>query len=575
MAQGRAAAARPSDIDRRIGLLFLAFLALLAIGLLRAAWLGAIQSGTLQRAAATQQVTNVVIPAARGTITDRNGVEFATSEAAADIVADPYLIRAQDPNTLAQELAPILNQPATTLLDLLTKPRTGFVYLARMVPAWEAAAVLRLKLHGQPVNGLSTVPESRRVYPLNWEASQVLGGVHSDGHGWGGLEWEYDRVLSGVGGLRRVVDDARGQPVSINDVRPMVPGKTLQLTVDAQLQNEVEQVLAGVGATYRPQGATAIVMNPNTGEILALANWPRTNANDPAGAPLSAFLDKGVGFSYEPGSTFKAITVSGALQDGVVSPSTPIQVPYELHVADRIIHDAEPHGDETLTVAQVLKVSSNIGADEIGMMLGAKRFDYWVHRFGFGAPTGVDLPGEQQGIVLHWWQYSGSSMGNLPMGQGESITPIQLASAYSAIANGGILRSPRIVESIGGKPTPLPPGRRVISPSTAAQVRSMLKGVLNDGGTGSDAAIPGYCMAGKTGTANEVIGGKYSNTAYASSFIGMVPADKPKLVVAVLVDRPQTQYYGGVVAAPAFQKIVGWAVPYFQIDPQCSPGWAP
>jgi cell division protein FtsI/penicillin-binding protein 2 len=391
--------------------------------------------------------------------------------------------------------------------------------------------------------------------------------VHSDGHGSSGLEFRYDSVLSGVAGERRIVNDAIGQPISISDVHAAHPGQALQLTIDAQLQNEVEQVLKGVGQTYQPKGATAIVMNPNTGAVLALANWPRTNANDPAGAPASAFVDKAVGFNYEPGSTFKAITVAGALQDRVVNPNTPIQVPSVLHLYDRWIHDAESHGDEVLPVWKVLQVSSNIGADKIGMMMGPKRFDYWVHRFGFGRPTGIDLPGEQQGIVLHWWQYSGTSMGNLPMGQGESVTPIQMATAYSAIANGGILRPARMVQSIGGKAVPLPRGRRVISAATAAELRTMLEGVFADGGTASGAAIPGSCMAGKTGTANEVIGGKYSDTAYAASFIGMVPAQHPQLLVAVLVDRPQGAIYGGAVAAPAFQKIVGWAVPYFGISP--------
>ena len=208
---------------------------------------------------------------------------------------------------------------------------------------------------------------------------------------------------------------------------------------------------------------------------------------------------------------------------------------------------------------------SNIGADEIGMKVGPQRFDYWVHRFGFGSPTGVDLPGEAQGIVLHWQQYSGSSMGNLPMGQGESVTPIQMATAYSAIANGGILRPPTIVKAIGHKPVREPAGHRIISAGAAAELRGMLRGVLADGGTASGAAIPGWDLAGKTGTANEVINGKYSSTDYAASFIGFVPAGHPRLLVAVTVDRPQGAIFGGAVAAPAFQKIVGWAVPYFGI----------
>jgi cell division protein FtsI/penicillin-binding protein 2 len=309
-------------------------------------------------------------------------------------------------------------------------------------------------------------------------------------------------------------------------------------------------------------------MDPNTGEILALANWPRVNANDPAAAPSYANQDRAVEFNYEPGSTFKAFTVAGALQDGVVSPSTQFGVPAVLQVADRQIHDAESHGDETLSVADILRVSSNIGADEIGMKLGASRFDYWVHRFGFGAATGVDLPGEESGIVLHHSQYSGSSMGNLPMGQGESVTPIQMATAYSAIANGGILRPPHIVKAIGRKATRPPAGHRVISSVAARELRDMLRGVFADGGTASGAAIPGYDLAGKTGTANVVVHGQYSSSAYIASFIGFVPASHPKLLVAVMVDEPQGSIYGGSVAAPAFQKIVGWAVPYLGISPR-------
>jgi cell division protein FtsI/penicillin-binding protein 2 len=546
--------------DRRIGILFVAFVALLSIAVMRATYLGAVRAGSLQRAAATQQVTKVDIPAPRGAITDRHGVELAVSVSADDVVADPYLIK--DPQTVAQQLAPLLGQPVATVLAEVTKPRTGFVYLAHLLAGDRAAAINRLH-----IVGITMIAQTKRVYPRVWAASQVLGSVGWGDRGLSGIEYLYNPMLRGADGIRRTVSDAIGQPISIDQVRPTVPGKGIQLTIDAALQDEVEQVLAGVGAQYSPKGATAIVMDPNSGQILALANWPRIDANDPSAAPSYASEDRAVSFNYEPGSTFKAFTVAGALQDHVVQPTTLINVPPVLQVADRQIHDAESHGYETLSVAQILKVSSNIGADKIGMMLGPQRFDYWVHRFGFGARTGVDLPGDQQGIVLHWQHYSGSSMGNLPMGQGESVTAMQMATAYSAIANGGILRPPRIVESIGGKPVPEPRGQRIISQTAAAQVRDMLRGVLADGGTASGAAIPGWDLAGKTGTANEVINGQYSSSAYAASFIGFVPASHPRLLVAVMVDRPQGAIYGGSVAAPAFQKIVGWAVPYFGISP--------
>ena len=545
-------------IDRRIGLLFLLFVALLGIAVTRATYLGSFRAGSLRQAAATQQVQTVTIPAPRGAITDRNGVELAVSETADDVAADPYLIK--NPQAAARQLAPLLSKPFATVLQLVTKPHTGFVYLAHLLPGQQAAEINRLR-----IPGLTLIPQTKREYPRVWAASQVLGMVGWGNRGLSGLEYMYNRALRGVNGVRKIVSDAIGQPISIDDVRATRPGKPVQLTIDAALQDEVEQVLAGVGAQYSPKGSTAIVMDPNTGQILALANWPRINANDPSAAPSYANEDRAVGFDYEPGSTFKAFTVAGALQDGVVTPSTQFDVPPVLQVADRQIHDAESHGYETLSVAQILKVSSNIGADEIGMKLGRQRFDYWVHKFGFGAPTGVDLPGEQQGIVLHWQQYSGSSMGNLPMGQGESVTPIQMATAYSAIANGGILRTPRIVKSIGGKPVPEAPGHRIISASAAAELRDMLRGVLADGGTASGAAIPGWDLAGKTGTANEVINGQYSSTAYAASFIGFVPASHPRLLVAVMVDQPQGAIFGGAVAAPAFQKIVGWAAPYLGI----------
>jgi cell division protein FtsI (penicillin-binding protein 3) len=548
-------------VDRRIGLLFLAFLGLLGIAIARATYLGAFQSGSLQHAAATQQVVQEVVPAPRGTITDSTGVRLAISESAADVVGDPYLIK--HPKAVAARLAPLLGRPVSALYADLTKPHTGFVYLAHQVPVSASNRIEQMR-----INGLNFIPTVRRYYPLPWEASQVLGYVGSGDRGLDGLEYLYNRVLRGHDGVRRVVNDAIGQPISVQNLRPVVAGSSLRLTINSALQAEVEQVLAGVGAAYQPKGATAIVMNPQTGAILALANWPRVNSNDPFGAPQSAWQDQAVGLSYEPGSTFKAFTVSGALQDGLITPSTQFNIPAVLQVADRQIHDAEAHGDETLTTAQILKVSSNIGADEIGMRLGARRFDYWVHRFGFGKPTGTDLPGEQPGIILHWWQYSGASMGNLPFGQGESVTPMQLITAYAAIANGGILRPAHIVSAVGGKRVPTPAGHRILSPRTAAELRNMLVGVYADGGTASGAGIPGYVMAGKTGTANIAVNGHYSDSAYVASFVGMVPASNPKLLGLVVVDQPHGSIYGGSVAAPAFQKIVGWAVPYFGISPK-------
>jgi cell division protein FtsI/penicillin-binding protein 2 len=311
-------------------------------------------------------------------------------------------------------------------------------------------------------------------------------------------------------------------------------------------------------------------MDPRSGSILAMANWPQVNANDPAASPSTALENRAVGFAYEPGSTFKAVTVSGALQDGLVTPSTGFNVPDLIQVADRTIHDDTEHGEETLTTSQILARSSNVGAIKIGMLEHAEGFNRWVHAFGFGALTGVELPGEEQGVTLPLSRYSGSSMGNLPIGQGELVTPIQMASAYSAIANGGILRAPHIIGSVGGRAATTAQGRRVISPSTASALRGMLEGVLAPGGTASEVSIPGYQLAGKTGTASKIDQSthEYSKTAFVASFIGFAPASNPKLLCAVVVDEPQTgSIYGGRVAAPAFGQIMSFALPYLRIPP--------
>jgi cell division protein FtsI/penicillin-binding protein 2 len=246
--------------------------------------------------------------------------------------------------------------------------------------------------------------------------------------------------------------------------------------------------------------------------------------------------------------------IAGALQDKAVTPNDIFHLPPSIDVADRTIKEAHDRGTVDLSTSQILAQSSNVGTVRIGLRLGEDRFDKWVRAFGFGRPTGIELPGEQPGLVLKRDEYSGSSMGNLPIGQGESVTPIQLATAYAAIANGGILRRPRIISEVGGKRTPMPPGRRVITKRTAAQLRKMLEGVVSVGGTGSAAAIDGYTLAGKTGTANKVdeATGTYSESRYIASFVGFAPADKPRLLVTVMVDEPQGAIYGGTVAAPAF-----------------------
>jgi cell division protein FtsI/penicillin-binding protein 2 len=412
------------------------------------------------------------------------------------------------------------------------------------------------------IEGIGTVVESKRSYPQGWLAAQVLGTVGIDNNALSGLEYSQDETLRGQDGHRRVVKDALGQPVSMVETKRDSPGKDLHLTIDSAIQERTEQVLGQVGSTWRPKGATALVLDPRTGAVLALANWPRVNANDVGGAPAWARQNRAVAVSYEPGSTFKAFTVAGAIQEGLIQPSTSFVLPPQIHVADRVIGEAHDRGTVTLKVSDILAQSSNVGAVMIGEKVGARHFDRWVHRFGFGNTTGIELPGEQQGIVPRWKDYSGSSIGNLPIGQGLAVTPMQMAAAYTAIANGGVMRRPYILA--GDRR----PGRRVLSRHTADEVSTMLEGVLGPEGTAPEAQVAGYKLAGKTGTAEKPDGtGGYSKTKFVASFIGYAPARNPRLLVAVMVDEPQGDIYGGTVAAPAFESIAEFALPYLRIPP--------
>jgi cell division protein FtsI (penicillin-binding protein 3) len=549
-------------VERRIGLLMALFCGLLAFGGARAAYLGAIRAPALHRAAVSQQVAQVKVPAPRGAITDRHGVELAVSEPADDVTANPMLVK--DPLNAAKRIAPVLGLPEGQVLAKLSDRKRGFVYLKRLLPSRRARTIEALKL-----DGVDLVPSSRRIYPQSWLASQILGFVGIDAKGLAGLEYSQDHSLRGHDGERRLVNDALGQPISLRDERQMRSGKTVRLTIDATIQDRAEKVLADVGKEFSPKGAMALVMDPRTGELLALANWPRVDANNLMGAPSYARQDRAVASAYEPGSTFKPFTVAGALEQNLVTPETTFDLAPSITVADRTIGEAHDRGSETMTTAEILAQSSNVGAVTIGLKLGSHSFDTWVRRFGFGRDTGIDLPGEGTGIVPHPEQYSGSSMGNLPIGQGLAVTPIQMATAYSAFANGGILRRAHIVQSIGDRARPLPPGRRILTTRTAAQIRQMLEGVVAPGGTASEVSIPGYKLAGKTGTANkpDPTTGGYSDTKFVASFVGFAPAQSPKLLVAVMVDEPQGEYYGALVAAPAFQKIMAFALPYLRIAP--------
>jgi cell division protein FtsI/penicillin-binding protein 2 len=417
--------------------------------------------------------------------------------------------------------------------------------------------------------GIGSLPDSRRSYPQGELAAQVIGAVGIDNQGLTGLESGYEDILGGEDGERVVVKDALGEPIRLDSLSDAENGDDMELTIDSAIQAQTEKVLAGVGATYQPEGATAIVMDPQTSDVLAMANWPPLDPNDLDRASDDELLNRATGFTYEPGSTYKAFTVAAAMEERLVTPSTAFGLGPTIQVADRVIEESHAGGGGTLTVAQILAQSSNVGAVTIGLELGAEKYSRWINRFGFGHRTGLDFPGEERGIVPELEEYSGSTMGNLPLGQGLSVTPIQMMAAYAAIANGGVLSDPRLIKSIDGEPVPVDTGRRVIAEKHAEQIAVMLEGVLAPGGTASEVTVPGYTLAGKTGTAEKAVNGGYSKTRFVASFMGFAPAENPQLLVGVIVDEPAGgDYYGGSVAAPAFGEIASFALPYLGIPPE-------
>lgn len=544
-------------VERRIGLLFGAFLLCFLVVVCRAFWLQGVQGSSLASQAVYQQTEEVTVPGLRGDLLDRRGNKLAASEDAATIYATPYQVK--NPPKAAERLAPILDQPKGEVLEALTA-EGGFSYVAQKVDLATAA-----KIEALEIEGIGQLPDSRRTYPQGEMAGQVIGAVGSENQGLTGLEAGEEDVLGGSDGERRIVNDALGEPIRLETVEEAEDGDDIQLTLDPVIQRETERALAGVGETYSPKGATAIVVDPRSSEVLAMANWPPVDPSNLEEATNEDLLNKATGFTYEPGSTFKAFTVAAALEEKTVTPTSEFTLPPVLQVADRTIEDSHPRGTETMSVATILAHSSNVGAATIGLGVGAEKFDRWIHRFGFGRPTGIQYPAEEQGLLLDLDEYSGSTLGNEAMGQGLSVTPIQMVAGYTAIANGGILRAPQLIKKVGDEPVEVPDGRRVISPQVSSEISEMLEGVLAAGGTASEVSVPGYTLAGKTGTAEKAEDGEYSDTRYVASFIGFAPAQNPQLLAAVIVDEPQGEIYGGSVAAPAFGQIAEFALPYLGV----------
>jgi cell division protein FtsI (penicillin-binding protein 3) len=516
-----------------------------------------------------QQLQRITLTATRGTITDRSGNVIATSVDARNVIADPEQI--SDPVAAADALGPLLNRRPGKLEQQLSAAGSQYALLTPTPVSPEVGdAILALKLPG-----ITTPDTTRRTYPDGNLAANVVGFVGANGQGDGGLEYSYQRILAGRNGTDSYQVGANGDsiPDGRTSTTPAVPGSGLRLTLQRDIQFEAQRQIARQVKATKSLSGTVIVMNPRNGQILALASAPTFNPNKLNKANTADLGDPAVSVPFEPGSVNKVITMSAALEDGLVTPDSHFVIPNTYTVAGTPFHDAESHDTEHLTLTGILAESSNIGAIKVAQSLGPQRFDYYLHAYGFGRPTGVGLPAESGGLLPPISNWSGTTLATLSFGQGIDVTAMQVASVYSTIANNGVRVTPNIVEgTVSGKhqfhPAPSPAKRRVISVRVATELRNMLEAVTSNEGTAPAARIAGYRVAGKTGTANRYNGhGGYSGAGYTATFVGMVPADDPKLVCEVVLDRPEHNHYGGAVAAPIFHDVMSFALRTMKVAP--------
>jgi cell division protein FtsI (penicillin-binding protein 3) len=537
-------------------------LMLLAFGSI-AARLTVLQVGdhrSLEALGLDQRVRTFDLPAARGQILDRRGVPLGITLDARDIYANPALVT--DAEGEADQIAQALGERPKQVLPALETEGT-FAYVARQVDLDVAQRVEELHLPGI---GFLSVP--KRYYPAGALAPAVIGFVGIDGTGLAGLEAQYDSELAGIPG-ERTFEQSDGQPIAqgIDVVKEPIDGTSLRTTLDREMQYQAQQALREAVEANGARSGTVIVMDVRTGDIYAMASYPwfdpnnyaRVASKDPARLRNPAVTD-----AFEPGSVNKVITAAAAIESGTVSMTQRFQVPDSMKVDEYTIHDSHSHPIETMTLADIVAESSNIGIAKVGGLVGETTLASYLNRFGFGRTTGLGFPGESEGIVPPLSDWSDASLATISYGQGVSVTPLQMASVYATVANDGVWVRPRLVSgTVNGSgtssPAPASPMKRVLQPQTASILTQMLAYAV-ESGTGTSAQISGYQVAGKTGTALKPAprGGYYSDR-YVASFIGFLPAGDPRIVVAAILDEPAT-IYGGIAAAPLFQQVARYAI---------------
>ena len=528
--------------------------------------LQAVQGEALASAALDQRLRTQAIPAGRGAILDASGDALALTMEARNLTADQTLVT--DPQMVADQLGPILGADPAVLATRLTGDRR-FIYLAKgLTPeTWDRIFELRLP-------GIFSEPASRRVYPAGDLAANIVGFVGAEGTGLGGVEYAYQEQLAGTPGEQTFERGPGGRviPTGANSVVDALQGTSVRLTIDRDIQYVAQQALAEKVAESRADSGTLVVMDPQTGRILALATAPTFDPSKAASATDANRGNRALSDVFEPGSTSKLITLSAVINEGKANPYSSFTVPSSLTRADKVFHDASPHGTLSLTLAGVMAKSSNMGTILAAERIGGKKLYRYLKKYGIGEPTGLDFPGESNGFVPTYSDWSPTSFATIAFGQGLSVNAVQSASVFATIANDGVRVEPSLVDSLllpDGtlQQAPAPTTTRVVSAETAKQVRAMLESVVGEGGTAPMAAIPGYRVGGKTGTAQEYKESCGCYRGVVASFIGMAPADAPRLVVAVSIMNPRVGRYGGELGGPVCKRVMTYALQAMQIPP--------
>jgi cell division protein FtsI (penicillin-binding protein 3) len=547
-----------------VGIFF--FISLAAI-VAKAIHLQVFQSQWLSQAASDQYEKSLTISGKRGNIYDRNQREMAVSIDVTSIAAYPDRIK--DIDDTAKKLAGILTLDPGKIRQKLASDKS-FVWIKRKTTARESQMAEELKL-----TGIDFIPEFNRFYPNRTLAAQALGFTGLDGKGLEGIEFYYNRQLKGAESKITVFEDALGNGFRSDD-RQLASnsGYNLVLTIDSNIQYITESALMEAVNQFSAASAMAIVMHPSTGALLALAHYPTINPNSYLTFDRPLWRNRAITDPFEPGSTMKIFSAAAALESGNINHNDIFYCENGAYKIGRnVVHDNSKHG--WLSLQQIIKFSSNIGAAKIGKKIGAKTLYQTLKHFGFGAKTGIDCPGETTGSLSHYSSWSEIDIGAISFGHGIAVSAVQLITAVSAIANDGILMKPYVVMQVldqNGqvvnhfKPQPV---RRVVSARTAGIVKKILKTVTTKGGTGINAALDRYSVCGKTGTARKLDEtGNYSDSKHVASFVGFTPADRPEIAVLVIIDEPQKDYSGGIVAAPVFKKIAEQTLNYLNVAPE-------